>query len=74
MYSLPLNDMNNENMQMKDWKSFVESIVHKEASNFPIYKRLVIIISLEHFQTSDNFTSLPKSWQDFVFKASMQVI
>ena len=67
-YNLPLSDENIKNMQMNDWKSFLKSVIYKEA-----FMELQIEcscnkntshISYEHFQTCDYVTSLPRRKQN----------
>ena len=72
-YSLPLSDENIKNMQMNDWKSFVKSVIYKEAfMELQIecsYNKKTSHISYEHFQTCDYLTSLPPKQAKLIFKA-----
>ena len=67
-YNIPLNDENIKNMQMNDWKSFVKSVIYKEAfMELQIefsYNKKTSHISYEHFQTCDYLNSLPQSKQN----------
>ena len=72
-YNLPLSDENIKNMQMNDWKSFVKSVIYKEAfMELQIecsYNKKTSHISYEHFQTCDYLTSLPPKQAKLIFKA-----
>ena len=72
-YNLPLSDENIKNMQMNDWKSFIKSVIYKEAfMELQIecsYNKKTGHISYEHFQTCDYLTSLPPKQAKLIFKA-----
>ena len=72
-YNLPLSDENIKNMQMNDWKSFVKSVIYKEAfMELQIecsYNKKTSHISYEHFQTCDYLTSPPPKQAKLIFKA-----
>ena len=74
-HNLPLSDENIENMQMNDWKSYVKSVIYKEAfMELQIecsYNKKTSHISYEHFQTCDYLTSLPPKQAKLIFKAKM---
>ena len=76
-YNLPLSDENIINMQMNDWKSFVKSVIYKEAfMELQIecsYNKKASHISHEHFQTytCDYLTSLPQSMQNWYLKLKL---
>ena len=58
-------------MQMNDWKSFVKSVIYKEAfMELQIecsYNKKTSNISHEHFQTCDYLTSLQHKKAKLVF-------
>ena len=74
-YNLPLSDENIENMQMNDWKSFVKTVIYKEAfMELQIecsYNKKTSHISYEHFQTCDYLNSLPPKQAKLIFKGKL---
>ena len=69
----PLSDENIKNMQINDWKSFVKSVIYKEAfmelQTERSYNKKTSHVSHENFQTSDYLTSLLPKQAKLVFKA-----